>query len=151
MQLLIFKIGDISYGVNIESIQSVEQNYSLVTIPNTAPEVVGIIHLREKILAVYSLSKRFGVAESEAEHQLIIVAEGSLNLALEVEEVVGMMTVPEEELIPMPQMVCQSEEFSDQVAKDTEGLIILLNINHLITMEETKAIEKAMKAEEYHQ
>ena len=88
-KMVIFKLGNESYGVNIESVQGIEKVLPIVRIPNSVPDIQGIINLRGNIIPVLSLRNRFGLPEvpdTDRTEFLITKVDETL-LALKVDEV----------------------------------------------------------------
>ena len=59
-QLVGFRIGEETYGVQIGSVREIVRVPEITTVPNAPEMIEGVINLRGKIIPVMDLRKRFG-------------------------------------------------------------------------------------------
>jgi len=134
LQLVTFGLGNEEFGVDILAVQEINRMMELTRVPQSPPEVEGVINLRGKIIPVLDLRKRFGLAESEQnEHSRIIVVEvhGRV-LGFIVDRVHEVLRVDRTIVEPAPQMVCSIDsDFIAGVGKLEDRLLILLDLNKL--------------------
>lgn len=62
IQLVTFKLGTGEYGIDIMQVQEIIRLPEIVRVPKAPEFVEGVINLREQILPVIDLAKRFGAA-----------------------------------------------------------------------------------------
>ena len=80
IQLVVFKLGNEEYGVEIHEAKEIIKKEKITRIPNTPEFVEGIINLRGKIVVVINLLKRFGSFDEEQHkgtHVIISEVEGN--------------------------------------------------------------------------
>ena len=58
MQLVVFELGDESYGVDISRVQDINRMQEITEIPHAPESVVGVINLRGRVIPVIDLRKR---------------------------------------------------------------------------------------------
>ena len=122
---VIFKLGNESYGVDINLVNSIEKQVNFVPVPNSLPYVKGIMNLRGEIIPLISLKKRFNMEETgEKSDNAIIVKLPQVTLALEVDAVEEIHDIPDTSISDMPQIV-QNEElrYFEKVATPHDTLL----------------------------
>lgn len=59
MQLLTFLLNGVKFGIPVNDVESIETRMNVVNIPNSLPQVHGIMNLHGEVIAVYSLAEQF--------------------------------------------------------------------------------------------
>lgn len=147
--MVIFKLGNESYGVNIEIVQGIEKVLPIVRIPNSVPDIQGIINLRGNIIPVLSLRNRFGLPEvpdTDRTEFLITKVDETL-LALKVDEVDSIYDLETAQIFETPVIVRTPETaYMDQVILlEDKRLTIELNTNELLSKQEKEAVQKMLE------
>ena len=132
---VVFKLGNESYGVDIGYVKGIEQQVSIVPVPNSLAFVKGIINLRGEVIPVFDLKKKFQMAEAGVSgNNLIVVSVGDMKLALEVDAVDEINDVDAENIVPMPAIIKQEGLlYLDRVANVNGKLIVLLDLDYLLS------------------
>lgn len=140
---IIFKIGDEKYGIDITRIREIENADNIVPVPNSPACVLGIMHLRDNIIPIYSLRRKFNkhdyedVAVSGEVQKLIIVATKEAEVGFLVDSVEEIVEVEYSNLHTTPLIVKSDETaYIDRVAYVNKEIIILLNVDSVISDEE---------------
>lgn len=141
MQLLTFTLGETKFGIALDYVQSIEQRMKIVGVPNTLPYVRGIMNLHGEIIPVYSLAVRFGFANDQTEN-IVVVEVDNMKIGFEVCKVQEILTVPDDHVFSMPQLVRHSQECFSDVADSNRQLIVTLDVCTLITAEEQKKMQE---------
>ena len=143
MKPVIFKLNEEMFGVDINKVQGIEKQINIVPVPNSTSYIDGIINLRGEVVPVYDLKKKFGMKSSSISENFIIVRFNGVALALGVDAVLEIDDLPADKVVSMPSMVKTSATaYLDRVANLKEGLVILLDIDKLLTDEETNNVKK---------
>ena len=138
---VVFKVGNEMYGVDLNLVQSIEREIQVVPVPNSMPYIKGIVNLRSEVIPVYSLKKKFGLADNGVSENTIIIDTKNVKLALEVDEVVEIGDIEPENIVPMPENA--QTQYMPRVANVDGNLIILLDVTELLS-EEEEAVVKQM-------
>lgn len=147
MKPVVFSLDNENYGVDIERVQGIERQQQIVRVPNTVSYIKGIINLRGDIIPVYDLKEKFKIPKSSSEElQYIIVTVKNSKIALEVDGVKEIHNVESGNLFDIPAIVVNEHSncFS-KVIKDEEGLIIIINVDNLLSDAEMEKIEELVK------
>jgi purine-binding chemotaxis protein CheW len=143
MKPVIFKLNEEMFGVDINKVQGIEKQINIVPVPNSTSYIDGIINLRGEVVPVYDLKKKFGMKSGSISENFIIVRFNGVALALGVDAVLEIDDLPADKVVSMPSMVKTSATaYLDRVANLKEGLVILLDIDKLLTDEETNNVKK---------
>ncbi|MFN9131953.1 MAG: chemotaxis protein CheW [Phycisphaerales bacterium] len=134
LQLVTFGLGEEEFAVDILAVQEINRMMSLTRVPQSPPEVEGVINLRGKIIPVIDLRKRFGLTPSEQSEQsrIIVVEVHSRGLGFIVDRVSEVLRISSKIVEPAPTMVCSVDsDFIAGVGKLPDRLLILLDLSKL--------------------
>ena len=145
MQLLTIRLNEVKFGIPIESVQSIEERIQVVSIPRSLPYIKGIMNLHGDIVPVYRLAEKFGYPQQEISNIVVANVNNTL-IGFEVNRVEEILEVSDEDVVPMPNLISNQENFMPEVAHHNKQLIVLLNVNEVVAAEEQKNI-KAMLEE----
>lgn len=134
-QFLTFQLQDEEYGLEILRVQEIK-GYSKVTpLPNTPPEVKGVMNLRGTVVPIIDLRTRFGLASAEYTRftVIIVVTVGTKVAGLVVDAVSDVLNVEAKEMVPTPDLGSGVDtSFMTGIARNGERLVSLLNIDRLV-------------------
>lgn len=141
-QFLTFRLADEDYGLEILRVQEIK-GYSKVTpLPNTPPEVKGVMNLRGTVVPIIDLRTRFGLIETEYNRftVIIVVTVGAKVVGLVVDAVSDVLNVGVSELVPTPDLGAGVDtSFMTGMARSGDRLVTLLNIDRLVGRDELTA------------
>jgi len=105
-QFISFTIGDEEYGVDIMAIREIKGWTATTALPNTPAFIRGVINLRGAIVPILDLRARFSSRRTDASdrHVIIVVAVGARVAGILVDAVADIITVPTEDIQPIPQL-----------------------------------------------
>lgn len=136
-QLLIFKLNEENFGVEITHIDSIVPTKEIVKIPNTPEYVEGLMSLRGKVYTVFNLRKRFGLPQCEFDEnmKIVIVNINSVTLGFIVDEVNEIARVDEDNIESTPQAIANlNKKFINGIAKMDERIVILLDLEQVFSL-----------------
>lgn len=140
---VVFRLGNEMYGVDINLVQSIEKDLNVVPVPNSQFYIKGIVNMRNEVIPVYSLARKFGRAQESTAESTIIISSSGLKLALEVDEVLEINDIKESNIVRMPSMLIKGDtQYLDRVANVDGKLIILLDMERLLTDDEVAGVKK---------
>ena len=141
MQLLTFLLNGVKFGIPVKEVESIETRMDVVDIPNSLPQVHGIMNLHGEVIAVYSLADQFNYPEQQI-NNIIVASMNGFKVGLEVGSVEEIIDVPDEEVVDMPVLINATETCFEEVASYNKKLIVLLEVSGLMPKEEQEAIQK---------
>lgn len=146
LQLVTFEVGEEEFAVDILAVQEINRMMELTRVPQSPPDVEGVINLRGRIIPVVDLRKRFGFPKSErtSEARIIVVEVHSRVLGFTVDRVHEVLRIPSSIVEPAPAMVCSIDsDFIAGVGKLNDRLLILLDLNRLFSAESAAGMAAA--------
>lgn len=144
VKVIVFQLKDEEYGVEIEQVRSIERVLHITRVPRTPDFVKGVINLRGVVTPIIDLRKRFGI--DEAEHtdstRIIIVTVDNMDVGLIVDSANDVIDIPAGTVEPPPEVVGGMEaDYIRGVAKLERRLLILLNLDKVLSQEELEEIQ----------
>ncbi|MDD4600074.1 Chemotaxis protein CheW [bioreactor metagenome] len=144
LQLVIFRLAQEEYGLPITKVQEINRLVPITKLPQTPSFMEGIINLRGRIIPVIDLRKRFqlAVAEYEEDTRIIIVEVSGQTVGIIVDAVNEVVRLGADSIEPPPPAFVLDARYIDGVGKLDERLLILLDINSILTTQEEIALRQ---------
>ncbi|QQE76151.1 chemotaxis protein CheW [Brevibacillus composti] len=144
VKVIVFRLKDEEYGVEVGQVKSIEKLEHITRVPRTPAFVKGVINLRGVVTPIIDLRNRFGLEESAYSEstRIIIVAVGELEVGLIVDAANDVIDIPVNAIEPPPEVVGGVEAaYLRGVAKLEKRLLILLNLDKVLSTEEIKQLD----------
>lgn len=137
LKFVIFNIGEEIFGIEVYKVIEILSPQKVYSIPELPDFLAGVINVREEVIPLIDLRKRFGVKSSDSEARIIIVKYDSEKIALLVGEIKEIISLSNKE-ITSPPMIFKGlkRKYLTGIGKKDGRIIILLNIDDLLTSEE---------------
>ncbi|NLO92604.1 MAG: chemotaxis protein CheW [Elusimicrobia bacterium] len=145
MQLVSFRSGDELFGAPIEAVHEIIRGSSIVRVPQAPDFIEGIINLRGKIITVIDLRKKFGMpqAQAGASNRIIVADIAGTKVGLVVDAVSIVLRVSMDNFEKTPAIISGIDsKFISGVVKDRGGMLIVLNLDKLLTPQELELLKK---------
>ena len=146
-QYLAFTLTGETFAMDIRAIREVIQFGGITQVPLMPPFIRGVINLRGAVVPVIDLSVRFGRSATVPGHRTCIVileltqGEETTELGVMVDNVSEVLSIGESEVEPAPAFGGGiAAEFIAGVAKVGERFVILLDVNHVLSVDELAAL-----------
>lgn len=133
-QLVVFNLGLEEYAINISYAQEIIRIPKFTRLPNTPSFVEGIFNLRGKIISVFDLKKKFGMAQSERsiDSRLLILELDNMMVGIIVDDVSEVIRVDEQSIQKLDsEIVSISKKSIQGISIIGQRIIILLNALNL--------------------
>lgn len=153
LQFVSFLLGSEEYCVDIFEVQEIINLPTIKQIPGAPSFVDGIINLRGKIVPIIDFRKRLNlnVTEFTRHTRVVIVQVNNRVIGFIVDMVSGVFKIDEADIEVTPEVVTSvNVEFISGVAKLKDKLIIILDVDKILTSHEQNTLE-IMKVEEFEQ
>ena len=143
---IIFRIGNELYGIDIQYINAIEKDQTVVRVPNASNNIRGIINLRGDIIPVYSLREKFNLPPAPNQTKLIIANLPDMKLAVEVDEVEEIDDLSASDIREFPSIAANANtRYFTKVANTKGRLVLIIDIHNLLTVEETEDAKQLME------
>lgn len=148
VQMVIFKLTDADYGIPIAKVMEINRMVTITKLPQTPEFMEGIINLRGRVIPVIDLRKRFGLeakAQDDDTRIMIIDVEGQ-TVGIIVDAVHEVFHIPGTSIEPPPPSFVLDARYIEGIGKLEDRLVILLNIDRIMTSQETIVLRQAVQA-----
>jgi len=146
-QFLAFVLGGEHFAMDIRSIKEVIQYGSLTEVPLMPDFIRGVINLRGAVVPVIDLSVRFGRPATEVARRTCVVilevedAGDVVELGVIVDHVSEVLEIGASDIEPAPTFGSNlRSEFLAGVGKVGGRFVILLDVNHVLSIDEMAAL-----------
>jgi purine-binding chemotaxis protein CheW len=151
-QWVCFKLGDEEFGVDILKVREIVRIQSITHVPQTPASMAGVINLRGNVIPVIDLPKKLGIPDSKQDDKtrIIVFAVNDKLIGMIVDAVERVQRIRENQIEPPPDIGAgHLQEYIMGMGKVEEDLVILLNIDKILTEEEIIQIEDLKKIREF--
>ncbi|TPV59064.1 chemotaxis protein CheW [Aestuariibacter sp. GS-14] len=138
-EYLTFMLGEEQYGLAIIQVKEIRGYEPVTKIANAPSFIKGVINLRGDIVPIVDLRVKFKVSEATYNEFTIVIMLNVKDriVGIVVDSVSDVINVTEDEVHPPPEFgVAFDSRYLDGLASVDDGLVILVNIERLITSEE---------------
>lgn len=145
VKVVVFRLKDEEYGVEVDQVKSIERMESITRVPNTPSFVKGVINLRGVVIPVINLRSRFQMEEEDYTDstRIVIVHVNEMEVGLIVDAALDVLDVPLDAIEPPPEVVGGVEAaYLRGMAKLEDRLLVLLNLDRVLSPEELKQVEQ---------
>ena len=148
-EYLAFSLGGEEYAVNILQVQEIRAYERVTRIANMPAFIKGVMNLRGAVVPVVDLRVRFnvGAAEYGPSTIVIVINIGPRTIGMVVDGVSDVVILKPSDVRPAPQIAgVLSAEFLEGVAILDQRMLIIVDINGLMSSKEMGLLETAAAA-----
>ena len=154
-QYLTFMLGGELFAIGILCIKEIIEYSSLTEVPMMPPAVRGVINLRGAVVPVTDLLIRFGKTSSAVSKRtcIVIIEVTGLgerqDIGIVVDSVDSVLDIPASEIEPPPTFGAGIRtDFIRGMGKVNGRFVILLDVNHVLAVEDTVPLPQAAEPAE---
>lgn len=146
-QHVIFVLDDHRYMLSLSDVERVVPAVYITPLPHAPAIVTGIINVQGQVMPVINLRRRFHLPERglEPTDQLIIAHTSQRTVALIVDMVIGVVTIPQQTIVHRADIL-PSIEYIAGVAKQDDGVTLIHDLETCLSLEEERALHTALQA-----
>lgn len=135
LEVLEFTIAGNHYGINVAKVREILPMTKITPVPNSHPCIEGIFMPRDTIITAINLVRALGFPE-DVEHSndmLIVTNFNNLNIAFDVEQVLGIHRVSWKDIVkPDATVNAPGAGIATGIIKKLESLIIVLDFERIV-------------------
>ncbi len=148
IQVVAFRIGPEEFGLDVMRTFEVLRPPEVHSLPNAPDFVEGLAEVRAGVVPVIDMRKRFGLSPTEDTSTRMLVATiGESRVGLLVDDVPGVVEISPDAVSPAPDFFKGlAGRFLEGVASEGERLVILLDVDEILTSKERIALETVIEA-----
>ncbi len=137
-QLVIFRLNNEAYGINVAQVQSIIPLPDIVTIPGAPSFIEGVINLRGAVVPVVDLRARFGLPVADSTNGrkavIIIIELHKLQVGLIVDKVTEVTKMPASAIEPPSALLTTVDTaYLRGIGKFKNNLVILLDLERIFS------------------
>ena len=143
-----FKLSEEAYGLEILRVREIIGLMNITPVPRSADFIRGIINLRGKVEPVVDLRMKFGMEETVATDQTVIIVvqyklgDRELSMGVLVDEVLEVLNIESDAIEPTPHFGSSAvdADFILGVGKYGKRVIFLLDIGRILTSDDAEGV-----------
>ncbi|GAB4132016.1 MAG: chemotaxis protein CheW [Fimbriimonadaceae bacterium] len=144
---VVFSIGSELFGLEIEFTERILTAQKETRIPRSPAAMLGLFDLRGRTIPVFDLALRLDYGQPSKGGNDVVVADAECPYALRVDQVVGIVTLTEENRQEADEQFTRRDDpFVSGIGKWGEKLILLLNPEALLPSKLRAKAEKLAQA-----
>jgi purine-binding chemotaxis protein CheW len=147
VQLVTFQVGGEEFGLDVFSVHEILRYQAVTPVPRAPAFVEGVLDVRGAVVPVVDLRRRFevaGVAYTD-ETRIVLVDFAGERLGLVVDSVTEVLRAPETAVSAPPAYIRGlAAEFMRGIVRHDGRLIILMDLERILSSEERIALEAAL-------
>ncbi|STO36247.1 Chemotaxis protein CheW [[Flavobacterium] thermophilum] len=153
MKCVVIRLSNEYFGINIHQIRSIERLQNITKIPKTiscVKGVKGITNLRGNVIPVVDLRERLSMESTSYTDQtrLVVVTINDTDVGLIVDAANEVLDIQEEQIQPTPTVNGNSIEFLAGIANLENRILILLDIEKLLSSDVVIQLEQLKEMKE---
>ncbi|MFX1538155.1 MAG: chemotaxis protein CheW [Promethearchaeota archaeon] len=150
---MLFILGDDCFGVPVERVAQITNFERVYKIPGTPKYVLGVMNLRGRIITLINLKKHLQLGDERpknGEGQVIFVDVMNHLMGMVVDKIVSLVSIPLEAIKEELELISTKidMEFLKGTATIDEGIIILLNLDRLLSVLSEYEVEEIVQYRE---
>jgi purine-binding chemotaxis protein CheW len=146
-RLVTFRLGDGTYAADIFAVERVLRYTPPAAVPDLPPWIEGVIEYQHRVIPVVDLRRRVELpaAERQAETRILVLQTDAGWIGAIVDAVLEVAAVPPSSISPPPALFRGlAAEFMKGIVKHDDTLIVILDVNRVLTSAERIVLEQAM-------
>ena len=137
LELVGFKLGEEEFGIDIINVNEIIKMQKITSIPNAPSDILGIVNIRGKIIAVVDTRLKLGIYPKEFDYEtrIIILEFNKKPIGFIVDEVTEVLRISKKTLNDVPDMVStkMNTDYIKSIANIEDKIIILLDLQKLLS------------------
>lgn len=144
VQCVTFTLEDETYGINVMQVQEVLREIEVAPVPGAPHYVMGIINLRGNVVSVIDARIRFGLPPKDSTDftRIIVIEVQQHIIGILVDSVAEVVDIKRSEIETAPNVgTDETSKYIDGVVSRGEKLLILVDLNKLLSTEEWSEVD----------
>jgi purine-binding chemotaxis protein CheW len=144
LQWVTFRLDGETYGINVMQVQEVLRYSEIAAVPGAPSYVLGIINLRGNVVTVIDTRHRFNLQQDEVTDntRIVIIETDRHVIGIMVDSVAEVVYLRQSEIESAPNVGNEeSAKFIQGVCHKNDELLILIDLNKLLSGEEWMELE----------
>jgi len=146
--LVVFTVAEQQFALPLPAVERILRTVEVTPLPGAADGVLGVIDVQGQIVPVISLRTKFGYPQRplDLDEHLILARTTRRSVALVVDSVSGVLECARQDMTS-GEGILPGIEY-EWVARSAEGMILVQNLDRLLSLEVESTLEAALPAPE---
>ncbi|MEC5290488.1 chemotaxis protein CheW [Aurantimonas sp. C2-6-R+9] len=134
LEIVAFRINEQEFCVRTISVREIRGWSQSTPLPNSPPDILGLINLRGTIIPVVSMARKLGMTATDPNPRsaIVVVEVQGKTLGLLVDRLSDIMTVDHSSIQPVPEMSGAYEKsYAQGIIAHSDGMICFLNLEQM--------------------
>lgn len=150
LQFVVFNLGKVEFAMDIMQVQEIGHYTEPVKVPNTPEFIEGVMSLRDNVIPVISLRKKFNISEEELNElgqdthensRTIVINLEDRQIAFVVDDASEVLTLDESDIQETPDIITGVDrKYVSGIGKKGDRLLIMLDLNYLLNEREQEQL-----------
>ena len=144
-QFIVFILNEQKFGINVLKSREIIKVNDLTYIPESPDFIKGVITLREEIIPIIDLHKRFKLQDEikTEDDKVIIISVNNTLIGLGVKQVEEIQRIESKKISQAPEITQGiNQDYIQGIARLNDKLIILIDIDSIFSTKEIRQIKK---------
>jgi purine-binding chemotaxis protein CheW len=142
----VFRIADEMFGIGLGRVVEIITPQQVFPMPGLPEFLSGVISVRGAVIPLIDLRRRFGAKPAGRKERVVIVRFEKEKAGFLVDEIKEILALSPEEISPPPALFKGFRtEYLNGIGKKDGKIIILLNVDNLLTSEEKIRLEESVE------
>jgi len=144
IQCVTFTLEDETYGIDVMQVKEVLREIEVAPVPGAPHYVIGIINLRGNVVSIIDARKLLGLPPMESSDltRIIVIEVKHHIVGFLVDSVAEVVDIKTDEIETAPNVgTDETSSYIDGVVSRGEELLILVDLNKLLSAEEWREVE----------
>ncbi|MBM4140245.1 MAG: purine-binding chemotaxis protein CheW [Nitrospira sp.] len=142
----VFKIAGEDFGVEVSTVVEILKKQRIYSLPELPDFLSGVINVRGEVIPLLDLRRRFGThtqTPTKKERIIVVRCDGE-KIGLLIDEIREIISLSREEVVAPPSLFKGLKRtYLTGLGKKDDRIIILLNIDNLLTSEEKMILKES--------
>lgn len=149
-KIVVFRLNDQQYSVNVSEIQSIEHVSSFTSIPQVERYFKGIVHLRGEVIPIIDLKLKLNMDATDITNmtKVIITKIDDLSIGFLVDEATEVLDINVNEMESPTDLTNKNGYIIDGVIKLEDELILLIQFNNILNEQDLTIVRELVKAKQ---
>jgi len=137
-QYVVFELEKQNYAIDINYVREITEVTEITKVPNSNEYVKGILKLRDKIVSVIDLKKRMSIENKNKEKNKIIVVDiENVQMGLLIDIAKDVKTYSADQIDDSLTLLSKNENYINGIIQSENDIILILNVNKIISENKT--------------
>ncbi len=142
VELVVFKLCDEHYGIDIHNVENIEKVMPITRVPYTERYVEGVVNLRGNIIPIIDLRSRFKLEKIQRgdDARIIIVKVNDIRIGMIVDSSSEVLQLEKNQIDSAPSIKGNiDEDYITHIGKNDGRIVMLLDLEKVLGIEEAAA------------